>query len=670
MKKNSFRIDCRHLFGWMTCAMLTATIVACSDDPGLNGNTGGEIESGWIEGNVDPNQSWATAVSVQLDIETDHEADVTAQTILNQNVTILGQMHLKGSNVMFVDVPQGIGTSFGLVYDDGSQIKQYKRIDLSGKSTQVVDVDFRGVSTNAVDAQTRAASRAATNQSLYGNSVIEDCGYFNFGSWAWDAVAKAVPEATDANKNVSALLDYEMKADGTLLPGGEYTANEELYISFLYGCTGTKDSRVLGYYYHSGDYKDIIFKDIAETLTLDYLNGKAKVQYQLDGKDTWYDANFDYLDKPSNPNGANDTKRRGDDAFNTLEVNKEYGDRITAVRGITFKLDIPKGKKFGFYLRNSSSLSSGQKTILSKLGVPDDSMPKYTSNFSNAKMNANSRGYRSTIAIYDNFTFMGLDDSSSGGDWDCNDVTFAISSATGEKYKPTFTEETLTSDYNKTAIENNPQYKEPGDSYNNQTGNGSGGTVTEQLQSWTVAMENSGIENDFDFNDVVMKITPNTANQTCALSLLAAGAHNTTKIYYDNNYIGEVHEIFNVGPHTIVNTRNDEADMSPVDFATIDWTEKKLDDNLNKFKLEVFDDNGNLIYTVNYGEKLGKKNDIPQGICIMGDWEWPKERQRVNDIYPMLGHWATNISNPDYWNWYSQPKAGGTVKPKNNKKDK
>ena len=665
MKKNSFRIECRRLLGWTVFATITATIAACSDDPGLNGSAGGEIESGWIEGAVDPNQSWATAVSVQLDIESDREADITAQTILDQKVTILGKKHIKGSNVMFVDVPQGIGTSFGLVYDDGSEVKQYKRINLSGMSSQLVDVDFRGSSTKAL---TRSSdTRAATNESLYGKSYIQDCGYFNFGSWAWDAVAKAVPESQDAKKNMSALLDYEMKADGSLLPGGEFKADEEIYISFLYGCTGTTDSRVLGYYYHSGDYSDIVFQDIAETITLDYLNGKAKVQYQLDGKNVWYDANFNYKDSPSNSNEATDPKRRGDDAYNTLEVNKAYGDRITAVRGLTFKLDIPQGKKFGFYLRNSSGLNANQKTALSNLGVPNDRMPKYTTNFSNAKMNINTNSYRSTIAIYDSFTFMGLDDNHNGGDYDCNDVTFAISNAKGEKYKPTFTEETLESNYNKNAIEKNPEYKEPGDSYDSSTGNGSAGPAEEQWQSWTVAMENSGMANDFDFNDVVIKITPNTANQTCALSLLAAGAHNTTEIYYDNKLLGEVHKIFNVEPHTIVNTRETEANISPVDLGNVSWTEETIDKNLDKFMLKAYNDDGTLRDIIKYGEKLGKNKDIPQGLCVMGDWEWPLERERVNVTYPLLGHWAININLPEYWNWYSMPVAGKTVKSKKKK---
>lgn len=661
MKKNSFRIDCRHLFGWMTCAMLTATIVACSDDPGLNGNTGGEIESGWIEGNIDPNQSWATAVSVQLDIETDHEADVTAQTILNQNVTILGQKHIKESNVMFVDVPQGIGTSFGLVYDDGSDVKQYKRIDISGKPSEVIDVDFRS---GAVGSSNRAATRAATNQSLYGNAYITDCGYINFGPWAWSDVQKSLEESVNSSMNMKTLIDYEIKT-GDLVQGGELVANDDIILSFLYGYTGQTGSRILGYYYHSPEsYADIEFVDISEALSLDYFNNKAKVQYQLDNQPTWYDANFDYKDDPKNPaQTPASSSRKGDDAWNTLNVLNYYGDRVTAIRGLSFKLSIPKGKEFGFYLRENSLLNTAQKNILSKIGVPDNKMPKYLANYSCANMNTGNysstenKKFRSAMAIYDNFTFMGMDDNMGGGDFDCNDVTFALSNSKGEKYIPEFTQATKESEMNQDVINEHPEYINPPSNSNSET----------ELQSWTVAFENGGTDVDFDFNDVVIKVIPNTSNQTADLYLLAAGAISETVLYYNGTNLCEVHKAFNVDNNTMVNTSTNNATVEPVKISTINWSENTLEDNLAKFSLKVYDENGTLKRTVKYNERLSAKGyqNIPQAICVSGDWAWPMEYQSLSAVYPLLGNWATNIDNPEYFNWYAQPDNAKTVKPKN-----
>lgn len=56
---------------------------ACSEDTGLAGTENGE-NSGWPLNSVDPKQTWMTSETVQLDISIDDEADITAQTIMNE----------------------------------------------------------------------------------------------------------------------------------------------------------------------------------------------------------------------------------------------------------------------------------------------------------------------------------------------------------------------------------------------------------------------------------------------------------------------------------------------------------------------------------------------------------------------------------------------------------
>ena len=633
------------------CLTLFTVLTACSEDAGLNIGQNEDVLKEWPE-QVDSNQHWITSMTVQLDIEADQEADITAQTILNDRVTILGQKHIKGSNVMFVNVPQGIGSSFGLVYDDGSVSKKYRRIDLTGEPEQQVSVDFTAEApamAQAAPVVAAPSSRAATNTSLYGSSVIADAGYMNFGSWVWDAIANAVPESVNASSNYATLVDYEIKADGSLMPGGSYIADEEIYISFLYGFTGQNASRVLGYYYHSpGVYTDIVYQDISETLALDYMNGKAKVQYQLDGNTgAWYDANFDYMDAeglplpdpiPGGNNStvnadkrtvANDTKRRGDDAYNVFKVRKAYGDRVTGIRGLTFKINVPAGKEFGFYLRENSALSDAQKSNLKAIGMPDDRMPKYSTNFSNALMNKvkGAKSFRSSMAIYDNFTFMGIDDSMDGGDYDCNDITFGLMNAKGEKYIPHFTDRTLHSDLNDSTLKEHPEYanppKEDGDS------------TKADLQSWTIAMENGGTDIDFDFNDVVLSITPDTKHQTASVELLATGAMRKTELYYNSKLIGEVHALLGQNDFTkTINTEGTEASVAPAPLPSIEWPEKfTIEGCRDKFMLKVYDENdGSLLRTVYPGELLGSKKNIPQSLCVVGSWSWPQERQRVHAV--------------------------------------
>ena len=619
---------------------------ACSEDTGLAGTENGE-NSGWPLNSVDPKQTWMTSETVQLDISIDDEADITAQTIMNEKVTVLGQTHLKGSGVMFLDIPQGIGSSFGLVYDDGVNAKQYRQINLVGNNAKVIDVNFQSASNtkSVAPAAQRASTRAATNSSLYGKSIIEDCGYLNFGPWGWGDVKKALVESQNSKNNMSTLIDYE------LMEGGELLANDDILLSFLYGHTGQTAARTLGYYYHSvGSYSDIVFKDIAEVLQLDYYNGKAKVQYQVDDKPTWYDANFDYRDDPANPSQTPaNSVRKGDDAWNTLNVHNYYGDRLTAIRGLTFKLSIPKGKEYGFYLRTEEKLSTDQKTKLTNLGVTDSNLPEYSANYSCAAMNTKTNNFRSAIAIYDNFTFMGIDDNLNGGDLDCNDVTFALSNSKGEKYIPEFTDGTKNSNWNKDVIEKHPEYINPPS------------LEETNLQSWTLAFENAGLDNDYDFNDVVLKVTPDTQNGKAEVKLLATGAQRKTEVYFNGTLLGEVHELFGVSTDTFVNTTSNTATRKAITLPSIEWPKNTtMEAQRMNFSLKVYNDDGTVDREFSMKDLL---NDMksPQVLCVAGNWKWPKERIAVHVAYPLIGKWGVNFNNEEYYNWYSQPKADAVV---------
>lgn len=636
---------------WVTVVFALA-FSACSEDTGLAG-TENEENSGWPLNSVDPKQTWMTSETVQLDISIDDEADITAQTIMNEKVTVLGQTHLKGSGVMFLDIPQGIGSSFGLVYDDGVNAKQYRQINLVGNNAKVIDVNFQSASNtkSVAPAAQRASTRAATNSSLYGKSIIEDCGYLNFGPWGWGDVKKALVESKNSKDNMSTLIDYEIQSKG-LMEGGELVANDDIILlSFLYGYTGQTGARTLGYYYHSvGKYSDIVFKDIAEVLKLDYYNGKAKVQYQLDDKPTWYDANFDYKDDPDKPSQipAN-PDRKNDDAYNTLNVHNFYGDRLTAIRGLTFKLSIPKGKEYGFYLRTEEKLSTDQKTKLTNLGITDSNLPEYSANYSCAAMNTKTNNFRSAIAIYDNFTFMGMDDDLGGGDFDCNDVTFALSNSKGGKYIPEFTDGTKNSNWNKDVIKEHPEYINPPS------------LEETNLQSWTLAFENAGLDNDYDFNDVVLKVTPDTKNGKAEVKLLAAGAQRKTKIYFKDTLLGEVHELFGVSTDTFVNTTSNTATKKAVTLTPIEWPQNTtMEEQRMNFSLKVYNDDGTLDREFSMEDLLNDKKS-PQALCVAGNWKWPKERIAVHVAYPLIGKWGVNFNKQEYYNWYSQPKADAVV---------
>ena len=80
------------------CLTLFTVLTACSEDAGLNIGPNEDVLKEWPE-QVDSNQHWITSMTVQLDIEADQEADITAQTILNDRVTILGQKQIGRAHV-------------------------------------------------------------------------------------------------------------------------------------------------------------------------------------------------------------------------------------------------------------------------------------------------------------------------------------------------------------------------------------------------------------------------------------------------------------------------------------------------------------------------------------------------------------------------------------------
>ena len=462
-----------------------------------------------------------------------------------------------------------------------------------------------------------------------------------------------------------------------------------MIVSFLYGYTGQTGSRTLGYFVHNGNYGDFECHDISEVLTNDYLNNKAKVQYQLDGKDVWYDANFDYKDHPSNPASANVAARRYDDAYNVLNLYEYYGNRITAVRGLSFKLEIPKGKVFGFYLRSNDNISEGQKRKLSALGVSDANMPKYKANYSKAEMNVNGVAYRSALAIYDNFTFMGIDDNlDNGGDKDCNDVTFALSNVSGGKFLPTFTESTKESSLNNNTITQNPDYikdpvkpQDPAETGGN-SGSGetedvtsmpSAETIKDKYQRWTLCFEDGETNLDFDFNDIVLHVAPITKLNKVAVWLMAAGGQRHTEIWYNNGnediYLGEAHNLFGVGTNVMVNTQLGTKEYKAVLLSGtegLDWpVGSNVEAGRHRFFIKVYDSEGKKVENVIYGNSTvdtDKGNNVPEAICVQGEWEWPYENVSVDDAYPLMGKWGSQLSNQEYWNWYSQPTPGKTKK--------
>lgn len=651
-------------FPFLTVVALGVT--SCSEDSVMKDALSQKWQQA-LNGQVDGKQNWVTAIDMQLNIIDNNGSTVSVYTIGDETPVLLGQKEMKGNGVLRLDIPQGIGNSIGLV-SDGKDGRLYQRIYLAKGNKQEEDVDFtKGTnsSTVLVESQTANAKvltrvisnttdtpkpnqKETHNAILDGNSIAPTNGYSSFGGWAWEALLTALPEGTAAATNNPNGINYEFTSDG-YQGQGVYGDNTIVSLSYLYGYTGNTKSHDVGYYTHSeGTYADLELHDLGETHVKDYLaspgssNYQAKVQYQLDGENKWYDANFYYLDGEGilvNERGAkvaayNSPERNGDGVFNSYLVHNNYGERVSAMRGLTYKISIPKGLKYGFYLRcNDKTFTEEHKKSLAEKGVDVSKLGNAAINFSNTDLNtANANGrdfYRSSYKKYDNFAFIGLDDTYTGGDVDCNDVTFGFLDADG---KPA------------------PHVYDP----------------NEELQSWTIGYENQGMDADFDFNDVVIKVTPNPVTHKAKVELLAAGGMYKTELYFGSQRLCEVHEAFGLnvrenGLYDMVNTLADKSTRNPIDLGEVDWpSDYTMSNNGALFNTKVTLTNGKQ-YTASPGTYIGENKDVPTAVCVAGEWEWPKEYTNIFEAYPLVGEWGKNVNSSDYWNWYTQPKSDKVV---------
>ena len=182
--------------------------------------------------------------------------------------------------------------------------------------------------------------------------------------------------------------------------------------------------------------------------------------------------------------------------------------------------------------------------------------------------------------------------------------------------------------------------------------NGGGGDPEpEDPEMWYYyAFEDLGSIGDFDFNDVVIRAS-SPSNGIGKLQLCAAGGTMRTTIYLNGTALGkdgktEVHELFGVSTNTMVNTQN-RTEKQYVDIGTYEGG--------NPATLNILvqvQDKGHscTISATNYSD-----SELPLSLTISGSptnglWNWPYERQRIDNAFKDFSKW---VENEDYnIDWY------------------
>lgn len=571
-----------------------------------------------LGGDIDPSQFWKTAVRLKVNVSTTLPTDVVAYS--SQDNWLYCRKEIDRDGTVVMTIPQGLGNQVLLVGNNG-QRRLLKSVMLSGVPEQEVELVMPSPQVSSIQTEGRAAFSAALN----GSDITPNIGYRNLQPQTMLPLLESINEAVDAAES-GLEVNYELVSHGPF------------EVTMFYGFTGCYQSRILGYYYHSpGTYSDLKFVDLVDTHSFDYINGQAKIQYQLDGVTSqWYDSNFDYQDG-FEPPWTKISDRLGDDVYNIEHVIRKYGmNRITALRGLSYLIDVPEEYRIGFYLKMQGVESTAQRASIVGKGIASAVLPDpfYETNFTAKALNKDGK-HRSFLLKEEAFTVMGMEDASSSGDFDCNDVIFGLE-AEVESEMPTLTVPDI-DDNNGDNILNLP---------------------------WTIAYEDVARQADFDFNDVVIRIVPDYVKEKATVTLLAAGSDRHTKMYlhYDGpegdlNF-GEVHDLLGGGDY--INTKSAVAAVPGVELETVAWPKAyTVGTDANRFYVEVV--RGDCTDCSDLITLSDVPGVLPQAICVVGEWQWPKEGVHISTAYPNFIRWAKDVSQQKYWGWHLSPQEDFTV---------
>ena len=575
---------------------------------------------------VSPLQWWRTAVSLKINVTTNEPVQMSLFSSQEDKWVLYDYKEVLASGSVIMTVPQGQGDKFYLNCFYKNKFKSHI-ITLSGKSEEIINLDF-----TAIHASTRGEN--APPASLCGSSINGDAKYYQFNASQLSdfyAMMDLSVNNVDAKNRLGLNCNYELESNGPF------------YITWVNGYEAEQRSRILGYYYHSPTtYEDIVYVDLSETHKWDYIDGLAKVQYQISKEDvvdghvfkpyTWYDANFDMFDTYGATKASN-MDRVGDNAYNSQTVYMRYEGYVSALRGISFKVDVPEGKRIGFYLRSDEEPCPEQWRILQSEDirpyVPNAADFKgtcFSAEFMNIIGNGKGR-HRSFVKEYDEVIWMGMEDLIDGGDHDCNDVIFGVV-ADLKIFMPTIVDPTLI-----------PSGKDA------------------DLFPWTLAFEDVYRNPDYDFNDAVIQLQPDYENEQCCVTVMAAGSTSRMYLHFDGPdgdvNLGEIHDLMN-SKLTYVNTKGGLAGTPFVQVDCVPWPEGyTMGNDAKRFYIEI--QRGTCDDCTDVITLPDTPGLMPEAILVAGEWKWPMEGKHIISSYPDFPQWTKDVTNTRFWEWYKSP---------------
>jgi hypothetical protein len=177
------------------------------------------------------------------------------------------------------------------------------------------------------------------------------------------------------------------------------------------------------------------------------------------------------------------------------------------------------------------------------------------------------------------------------------------------------------------------------------------GTPTPDYAYCYYAFEDLGGTFDFDFNDVVLKVSETGTEGTYQIQAIAAGGTLPVAVKYDGKTIWDnIHGTDGYNDESVINVGVKVDKNFPT--ATITTTEPYNQlKNLVIYVQAKSSTNQTLSPTsVSAYTDLGEK---PQCLIIPAGWKWPKEYFNIIDVYGVAGYsfsdWVQNAGSATGW---------------------
>ena len=193
-------------------------------------------------------------------------------------------------------------------------------------------------------------------------------------------------------------------------------------------------------------------------------------------------------------------------------------------------------------------------------------------------------------------------------------------------------------------------------------------TVNDQVMYYYYAFEDLGTTNDFDFNDVVIRVSA-PINGTSTVQLMCAGGTMSTKVTYGETILcKEVHAAFGVDNiKDMINTGAGPEKTFPVTLGTIDLPANAVMYRL-PFGITCQGNDGQVFRVENSVENHGKApllivvNGYPSGDNA-GKWFWSREFINIVNPYEQFGAWGANVQSNANWylNYKEKDKDGKLI---------